>query len=344
MKKILSIILILVLLICLTGCKPGEKEKFTDYSFDSFDTVTTIIGFEENEETFQKNCTKIKNWLLEYHKLYDIYTSYDGITNLHTLNRSQNKEVTVDSKIIDLLVYSKELYSKTKGKFNIAMGNVLSIWHDYRSTGSKHPEKAELPSKEILEAASLHTDINNIIINKEKSTVLINDSKLTIDVGGVAKGYAVQKIAERMQKEGLEGYLLNIGGNIKIVGQKNDGNAWTVGIENPDQNDQDFVEKLSLKNGSLVTSGSYQRYYYVDGISYHHIIDSTTLYPAIGFKSVSVLTEDSALADVLSTALFCLSYEEGLKVLENFKSVEAMWVNDSGEKLYTNGFKKYILK
>ncbi len=344
MKKILSLFLIILLCIPLTSCK-ADAQKFTDYSFDSFDTVTTIIGFENDKETFDKNAAQIKEWLLEYHKLYDIYKSYEGVTNLYTLNRSQGEAIKVDNRIIDLLLYSKDLYKKTDGKLNVAMGSVLSIWHDYRDKGLDSPETASLPEISALRDAALHINFNDVVIDTTAQTVLIKDSKLTIDVGAIAKGYAAQETAKLMEAAGMTGYLLNIGGNIKIVGNRADNKKWSVGIENPDKtSDKAYIEELALDSMSLVTSGSYQRFYVVNGKNYHHIIDSDTLYPAEYYSSVSVLCDDSALADGLSTTLFCMPYEKGKKLIESFDGVHALWVTNDGKKLYSNNFKNYTNK
>ncbi len=342
MKKFLALFLILLLCLPLISCKV-KLQKFTDYSFDSFDTVTTIIGFEADKNTFDTNCTKIKEWLLEYHKLYDIYKSYEGLTNLYDLNRSQGETVKVDSKIIDLLVYSKGLYKKTDGKLNVAMGSVLSIWHDYRDKGIDNPATATLPNKTELQNAALHINFDDVVINTTVQTVLIKDKKLTLDVGAIAKGYAAQEIAKQMEAAKMTGYILNIGGNVKVIGERLDNKKWTVGIENPNRlSAKAYIEELKLDNGtSLVTSGSYQRFYTVNGKNYHHIIDTDTLYPAEYYASVSVLCEDSALADGLSTTIFCLPYEDGKKLLESFDGVHALWVTNDGNKLYSKNFKNY---
>ncbi len=347
MKKILSLILIFIIslhLVFSTGCTK-KPQKYTDYSFDYFDTVTTIIGFEESEDTFKQNCEKIKGWLLEYHRLYDIYTVYDGVTNLCVLNKSQGKTLTADQKIIDLLQFSKEVYAKTD-KLNVAMGSVLSIWHDYREYALKNPQKAALPPLSDLSQASKHTNFNDIVIDDKNKTVLIKDNKLTLDVGAVAKGFAAEEVAKKMLKGNMDGYLLNLGGNVKIVGKRADGQKWKVGIENPDEeSSQAYIEQLELDgNMSLVTSGSYQRFYTVNGENYHHIIDLSTLYPAEYFVSVSVLCENSALADGLSTALFCMPYEQGKKLLEQFENVNVLWVLKDGKKLYSKGFENFITK
>lgn len=343
MKKIISLLIILCLLFGFCGCK-ANPQKFTDYSFDYFDTVTTIVGFEQSEKDFKQNCAQIKTWLSEYHKLYDIYTLYDGVNNLCRINMSKGEAVTVEPEITQLLEFSKELYETTNGKLNIAMGSVLSIWHDYREYGLKNPEKASIPDQQLLEKANEHTDISKIIIDKQKSTVKLDDFEMKLDVGGIAKGYAAEQIAKKMEDVGISGYILNIGGNVKIVGNRTDGEKWTVGIENPNTQDSEnpYIEQLKLDNNmSLVTSGSYQRFYTVGDVSYHHIINPDTLYPAKNFKSVSVLCQDSGLADALSTALFCMTYEDGKKLIETTDNVYVMWVLENGEKLYSEGFKTF---
>ncbi|MBE6787453.1 MAG: FAD:protein FMN transferase [Ruminococcaceae bacterium] len=344
MKKIISLLIIFILILGLCGCKSSQK-KFTSYSFDYFDTVTTIIGFEESEEIFNQNCEKIKSWLSNYHKLYDIYTVYENVNNLCKINMSNGKPVTVPPEIIQLLEYSKTLYNTTNQKLNIAMGSVLSIWHDCREYGLKNPKLATLPKLEELKKANQHTDISKVVLNKTNNTVCLTDKQIKLDVGGIAKGYAAQKVAEKMQNAGFSGYLLNIGGNVKIVGNRKDGQKWKIGIENPNTDDSKnpYIEQLELSNNlSLVTSGSYQRFYTVNGKNYHHIIDPQTLHPANYFKSVSVLCEDSGLADAFSTALFCMTLEEGKELVENTNDMYVLWVLENGEKVYSNGFEKFI--
>lgn len=353
MKRIICLILVLFIIsgtITLTGCKKDETyEKFTEYSFDYFDTVTTIIGYEKSKPDFDANCDKIKGLLDEYHKLYTIYNRYDGINNLCLINSVKDvahPELEVDGKIIKMLKFAKEMYEISDGKLNIAMGSVLSIWHNYRENGLDNPENAELPSFDALNGANEHTDINNLIIDEEKGTVYISDPQMKLDVGAVAKGYAVEKIADYMKQNGMDGYLLNVGGNVRAVGNRRDGEKWKVGIENPDtENDEKpYIEYLEINDMSLVTSGSYQRFYTVDGKNYHHIIDPETLMPSERYLSISVLCESSAYADALSTALFSMELEDGRRLIESLTDVEAMWVTTDGQQKYSSKFKDYCIQ
>ena len=347
-KRLLAILMVAALLIGLLGCQKG-KTKYTEYSFDFFDTATTVVGYEETKEQFDRTYGTIKALLEEYHQLYDIYHRYDGVINLCSVNDvtdGVHHPQTVDSKILDLLFYAKDLCEKTGGKMNVAMGSVLSIWHDYRTDGISHPESASLPPMDKLKEAAEHTDISKMILNREDSTVFLSDPKMKLDVGAIAKGYAVERIAEELERLGVCGYILNVGGNIRCVGARGDGSPWSVAIENPDTENQEkpFISYLHLTDQSLVTSGSYQRFYTVDGVRYHHIIDPATLMPAAYFRSVSVLCPHSGQADALSTALFSMPYEEGCALIESIPEAEALWVMADGEQKYSSGFLQYTYK
>ncbi|MBE6623016.1 MAG: FAD:protein FMN transferase [Ruminococcaceae bacterium] len=323
-----------------------QKTKFVCHSLDYFDTATTITGYEESKEEFDRVSGEILKLLSEYHKLYTIYHRFEGLENLCTINDLQNgahRTVSVDSRITDMLLYSKDMYDVTNGKFNIAMGSVLSIWHTYRTCGLADPSQAQLPPKDKLTEAAKHTDIKDVLIDAENNTVYLQDPEMTLDVGAVAKGYAVEMAAKYLEEQGISGYVINVGGNVRTVGTKPNGESWLAGIENPSpDSDIPYVAYLNLSGESLVTSGSYQRFYTVDGINYHHIIDPETLMPAKGYLSVSVLCCDSALGDALSTALFCMPYDSGISLVESLDGVEALWIMADGSQKYSSGFDKYL--
>ncbi len=349
MRKVISVILaicvIFVQLCIFTACDNTKLEKFTEYYFDFFDTATTIVGYEKTEKEFKAICEDIKSQLDEYHKLYNIYNRYEGINNLTTINDlvdGEHIEVKVDKKIIDMLTFAKEMYNTTNGNVNVAMGSVLKIWHMYRNYGINNPAEAELPPMDKLQEASKHTNIEDVIIDTVKNTVYLADPQMSLDVGAIAKGYTAEMVAQYLDSIGKTGYIINLGGNVRTVGLANE-NPWNVGIENPDTDNEEkpYIEYLHLQGESLVTSGSYQRFYIVKGESYHHIIDPQTLMPSTKFKSVSVLTTDSGLGDALSTALFLMDYNDGIKLIESIENAEAMWVLPNGEQKYSTGFKNY---
>lgn len=312
---------------------------------DYFDTVITVVGYEKTQEEFDSVANEILRQFSEYHKLYSIYHRFEGMENLCTINElvdGEHRTVTVDKRIIDMLLYAREMYSVTENTVNIAMGSVLSLWHTYRELGKDDPEEASLPPMDSLKAAADHTDISKLIIDEENCTVTLTDPLMKLDVGAIAKGYATECVARFLEEQGINGYILNVGGNVRAVGGKPDGTLWTVGVENPIG--EDYLAYLQLNGQSVVTSGSYQRFYYVDGKSYHHIIHPETLMPAEGFVSVSVICKDSGLGDAISTALFCMSQEEGLALVESIPELEAMWVTEDGVKTVSSGWNEYVKK
>lgn len=348
MRFFSAIMGILLLFAAFSSCSGIFKGRFEEYSFSYFDTVTTVIGYESSEKTFDQNAQRILQKLGEYHELFDIYHSYEGINNLYTVNEIVNgthREVEVDERIVDLLLYSKEIYVKTNGTLNVAMGSVLALWHTQRQIAREDASLSVLPSTDALQSAATHADINDLVIDAERSTVYLSDPQMRLDVGAIAKGYAVECVALWMEEQGITGYSLNVGGNVRTVGKRGDGKSWTVGIENPDPNRESaYLRLLRLDSASLVTSGSYQRFYTVNGKNYHHIIDPKTLMPSEYFASVSIVCRDSALADALSTALFCMPYDEGLAFVNTLESVEALWCFSDGTVKTTDGFQNYVVE
>lgn len=352
MKRIFLPFLVLLFLFSSCGISgtttetesPGSEqstaalERFEASFLDVFDTVTNIVGYAESEEAFTEAVQNIHDELEEYHQLYDIYNEYEGVTNLKTVNDNAGGEpVEVDQRIIDLLVFSREMYEATGGMTNVAMGAVLSIWHDARETAINDPSRAYVPELSELEAASEHTDFDSIVIDEANRTVQITDPEASLDVGAIAKGYAVEMVA----RNAAPNLLLSVGGNVRPTGPKpEEDSRWVVGVESPEDTSS-FLHTLYIEDLCVVTSGDYQRYYYYDGVRYSHIIDPNTLFPPNYWRSVTILCPDSGIADALSTALFCMTQEDGQALLDKFDA-EAMWVTTDGEMSYSPGFEQYI--
>lgn len=344
-KKIISAIMLFIIIISITSCSGSKKKRYEASFFELFDTITKIVGYSESKEEFEKHSQLIYDTLQEYHYVYDIYNDYPGINNIKTINDNAGiKPVKVDKKIIDLLTFAQEQYKNTNGRMNIAMGAVLRIWHDYREAGINDEENAELPQMYMLKEAAKHTDINKMIIDRENSTVFLEDRDMSLDVGAVAKGYATEQVAQLAMKNGFLSGLISVGGNVRAIGSKDiKREKWNLGVQNPDEESEESVLlTVGVTDSSLVTSGDYERYYIVDGKEYNHIINPYTLFPGEYFRAVTILTKDSGLADVLSTALYVMPFEEGLAYIESLEDAEAMWVMKDGEIKYSKNFEKYI--
>ena len=344
-KKIFCLFIILGQLVILTGCpsnlNPDEDKEIKVWQYSSFaffDTVSYIYSYKGDEQVdFQKNCEPVEKLLKEYHQLFDIYNEYSGVVNLNTINNNAGKDaLVVEQKLIDFLLYAKEIYTLTNGETNVMLGPVLKLWHDARTHAKYNPTKTYIPELTELEEAYKYTGIDLLEIDDEKNTVRIADPNGRIDVGALGKGYATEQAAKLLESLGCSSYVLNIGGNIRIIGTKRDGSGWNTGIKNPSGTPAHALY-LNISDVSCVTSGDYERYFTFEGKNYHHIIDKETLLPAEYFSSVSILVKDSGLADALSTALFSMPYEEGRKLIDSIEGAEAIWIYKDGTVVYTDG-------
>ena len=322
-------------LLVLSGCGTGMQRYEATY-WDVFDTVTTVSGYAAVQAEFDAAAREIHDALLEYHRLYNIYESYDGLRNLKTVNDQAGiGPVPVDTRILSLLQFAQTAWTETGSRVNAAMGSVLALWHDAREQALEDPDRAALPDRSALEEAALHTDLSALELDLEAGTAFLTDPDMALDVGALAKGYAVEQVAAAAPDH----FLISVGGNVCATGPKPDGTPWTVAVENPDGGD--FLKLLYAEDRSVVTSGDYQRYFELDGVRYHHIIDPDTLEPAAYWRSVTVVAESSAAADCLSTALFTLSQAEGQRLLDQW-GAEALWIGRDGAQVMSPGFSAYL--
>lgn len=335
------------LAVSLVSCGKPEKKRYEAQFTGVFDTVTQIVAYSESKEKFTNQSQYIYDMLKEYHQLYDIYNDYPGINNLKTVNDNAGiKPVKVDKKIIDLLLFAKKWYKETDGKLNIALGAVLKIWHNHREAGIEDEAGATLPDIEELREANKHVDIDKVIIDEENSTVFLEDPKMSLDVGGVGKGYATEQVCLKAKENGFDSGLISVGGNVRAIGSKGtEEDFWNVGVQNPDKESNEKILRITyLKDMSLVSSGIYERYYIVDGKQYHHIIDPDTLFPADNYSQVTILCKDSGVADAVAKAAFILPFDRALEYINALQDIEAMWVFKDGSIKYSSGFEKYMKK
>ena len=317
-------------------------EKHTEKIYEYFDTITTFMAYTNDEEDFNHYTDVLNEELKKYHELFNSYDRFEGVNNFLTINENAGKEpVEVDPSIIELIKYSKEMYDLTDGKINIAMGSLLGLWHDAREFSVNNPDEAKIPEESLLKKASEHKNIDAIEIDEENNTVYISDPDVQIDIGAIGKGYATKIIAQRLEEEGLKHGILSVGGDDVIFGENpaSENSYYKIAIQNPNLEDKEepYSSVVSLKNTSVVTSGDYQRYFMVDGKRYHHIIDPETMYPSTKWRSVSVIMDDIAEADTISTYLFIIDQEKGMEFAKKV-GAEVLWIDEDYNQFKTEGW------
>lgn len=305
--------------------------------FDKTSLVDSIQVFNDIEDI-----------IAYYHIISDKYDNYDGYTNIKTINDSPYETHTIPQELYDLLDFTFSHQAEVDNLFNAALGPVISVWHDYRENCNNN-DICEVPTMQELNAANQYTNTSNIILDETNLTITM-EPHMSLDLGGVSKGYISGKIIEYLDTINLSAYLLNNGtSNISIGGTHptRESQKFVIGITDPTNiYSQTGYALINLSDGDqLVTSGDYQQYYMVDDVLYHHIIHNVTLFPERYCRSVSIATSDPALADLYSTAIFLMPIEEGIDFVDGIDGLEAIWYGLDGTIYFSENFESdYLLE
>lgn len=283
----------------------------------------TIKAYGSNSESAVKAA---QNEINELDRLLSVQNENSEIYRLN-----QEKSMTVSEDTLTLITRSKEICTLTDGAFDISCEPLTYEWGFYSGLENKVPSQKEIENAlEGVGAEHIKIENNKVIL----------DENTLLDLGGIAKGYASRKAAEIMKENGVTSALMSLGGNVRAVGSKPDGELWSIAITDPDDNSKS-IGTLKVSDKAVITSGGYQRYFEENGQIYHHIIDTETGYPAdSGLKSVTVVSDDDTLADALSTALFVKGLEKSVELYrENSSLFGAVFITDNNEIYLTENLK-----
>ena len=295
------------------GLLAADTDPVSDTGF-YFDTVITITLYGTGQQDKIDGCFALAD---RYEKLFS--NTVEG-SDIDRINRADGDFVEVSEETVEVLKKGLEFCKTSSGIFDLTIGGVSGLW-DF--TG----ENDTVPDKTKISEALKHVDYTGIEI--EGSRVALKDPDAVLDLGGIAKGFIADRMREYLLSEGVESGIINLGGNVLVVGSKPDGSSYTVGIEKPFETQQ-IIGKLQVTDQSVVTSGIYQRYFEKDGRIYHHILDPKTGCPVEnGLYSVTIISDRSVDGDGLSTTCFLLGPEKGMQLIEQTDGVEAIFVDDS---------------
>ena len=293
MKRGLIVFLSLLLFL---GCRTETLSSAVSFACD---TVVTIRAYAP-QETVDNAMRLIRDY-------EQVLSRTVESSDIWKLNHADGNPVEVNPETADLLRLAVEISEYSDGAFDVTIAPMSALW-DFAS------ETPSVPDASMLKEAAQRVDWRNIRI--EGTTVTLQNGA-EIDLGGIAKGYIADRVAAYLKEQGVAHACINMGGNILVLGGKPDGTDWTIGIRDPNGTAEQSEEVLSLSDGAVVTSGNYERFFLRDGVRYHHILDPKTGMPVQnGVASVTILSNDSALADALSTACFVLGPDASKALLE----------------------------
>ncbi|MCD7817676.1 MAG: FAD:protein FMN transferase [Lachnospiraceae bacterium] len=302
----------------------AEEESLSETGF-FLDTVISITIYGSSDSTIMDGCFTM---LEEYEQLFSRTIEGSDVWNV---NHSNGEATEIDEEtayLIETALYYSEV---SDGAFDITITPLAELWDVQNNTGY-------IPSDEEIAEALSHVDYT--VISLDGTTITLSDPEAEIDLGSIAKGYIADCLKEYLISEGIESALINLGGNVLTVGTKPDGSNWKIGIRKPfGESSSDLIAVVQTADMSVITSGTYERYFEVDGVIYHHILDTGTGYPTDnGLTSVTILSESSTEGDALSTTCFVLGLEEGLDLIESIDGVEALFITEDLEMYRSSGF------
>ena len=323
MRKPIALLLAVLLLCCsLAGCQAQDEQVTrTDYLLD---TVVTLTLYGAREADLDAAFSEIR-------RLSGLLDAYDPFSDLGWLQAAAGqKPVAVSSDTMELLVFAKEMYEKTSGHLDVTVGPLIDLW-DIRSGG-------HYPTAEELAAALGLLGMDDLVLDEEKGTAYLARSGMRVDLGALAKGYIADKVKALLLERGVQSGIIDLGRNLLLIGEKPGGTAFSLGIQSPDDRG-DMLRVLALRDRSLVTSGTYERYFDRDGQRYHHVLDPFTGFPAdTGLSAVTILSDSSLWGDALSTACLLLGVDAGLSLIDAISEAEALFVRTDGSIVTSAGF------
>jgi thiamine biosynthesis lipoprotein len=241
-------------------------------------------------------------------------------SEISEINQRAGQWVKVSPTTLDVIELGLEVGDLTGGAFDITIGAVLNLWGFGRG-------QYYVPTEAELQASLATVDYTKVEVDRLQSRVRIPQGTV-LDLGGIAKGYIVDRGIQILRDANVKRAFINAGGDISAIGRRPDNQAWRIGVQNP-ENPADIRYVLPLDDQSVVTSGDYQRFFTHENERYHHIIDPRTGYPARGVTSVTIVGDNSAISDALSTAVFVLGWSEGRALVERVPDVEAIIVSST---------------
>ncbi|MEG1875563.1 MAG: FAD:protein FMN transferase [Angelakisella sp.] len=343
--------LITALLLGLTaGCDRLGAPKYQKYStqfMGAFDTVFQLVGYAVSQTEFQRQADYTQQRFTQLSHQFDRFYEYEGVNSIKTVNDNAGiAPVAVAPVVLDLVDLCRDWYDKTDCQTDISMGAVLSVWHTYMAT-YRGEENGTLPTDSELEAAAALHGMEHIVTDRGAGTLYLDKAGLELDLGAAAKGYAAELVANELVERGFSSFLISAGGNVVSRQPPLDGvrGSWGVGIQDPfaDPNDPSAasLDVVFVTGEAVVTSGDYQRFYMADGQRIHHIIDPDTHLPANYYRGLTVVHQNSGIADILSTALFCMDYPTG-RAFADQHQLKVYWVFPDGSVNYTDALKPQL--
>lgn len=326
---------LLLLQLALAGCSNSSQESApsiktpVSHTYFIFDTVVTLRVFDERMtsahfDSIDQLLKKIDSEMNRKHTGSEI-DLVNRQAGMNAVNISEETFLVIETAL--------KYAAQSGGRFDPTVGPIVDLW----GIGS---EDAAVPESGSLANALPLIGYQGVTLDRAALSVGLAKAGMSLDLGAIAKGYAADVIALYLKEQGFRSAIIDLGGNVIAMGGKPDGSDWTIGIQAPDEQRGRHLGIIKVNNKTIVTSGVYERFFKENGVVYHHILDPVTGYPVDNdLLSVTILTEESMVADAMSTSVFSLGLEDGLKFVEAHEGVEAVFITNERKIYVTPGLK-----
>ena len=325
-KKLISIFLSALLIIYLIySISINRNEESISNTYYNLGTINEITLYDVNKKTGEKILEECGSILMDIdNKMSNTIKSSD----VSKINKNAGKDYTKVSKDTYYVIKeSIEFSNISNDTFDISVGPLIDLW----SIGT---DNAKVPNKEEIENVLPLVDYSKILLNDENLSVKLSEENMKIDLGGIAKGYAADKIYDYLKSQNIKSAIINLGGNILTLGSKNNDQPFSIGIQDPTMPRGNSIGNIKVTNKSVVTSGIYERYIEKDNKIYHHMLNPHTGYPfENNLNSVTIVSDESIICDALSTTTFGLGLDNGMKLIESLDNVDAIFITKD-KKIY----------
>ncbi len=293
-------------------------------------TMIEIILMGDDEEPANKAALQA---FQEMKRIETLMSPWIDSSDVTRINRSAGKEwVKVSPETMEVIKKAKEISELSEGGFDITVAPLVDLWRKAR-------EKKTPPSMEDVKGKSDLVNFKNIGIDPE-GKVFLKKKDMAIDLGGIAKGYAVDRAFKLLKSLGYKNLIVNAGGDLRVGGTKNK-QPWSIGIQNPRES-QEILARISVSDTAIATSGDYEKYFIFQGKRYHHIFNPKDGFPTEDSQSVTIIAKDCITADGLATAVFVLGAEKGYSLCRKLEGVDCIIVDKEGKTIFSPGLKDRI--
>ncbi|WP_061996703.1 FAD:protein FMN transferase [Clostridium sp. ATCC 25772] len=321
-----SFTFVILSILFLAGCSktPSEPLSRTELIMG---TVCTVQIFDSKDSTILDECF---NKLTDLENLVSINKEN---TELDKVNAMSGKSaVSVSDDTYNIIKGGINYSSLSDGNFDITIGPIVKLW-GIGTDSARVPSDAEINEKKSL------INYKDVILDDSNKTIFLKNPNMIIDLGGIAKGYAADVLTDILKKHNVNSAMINLGGNLYILGNKEDGNKWRIGIQDPNESNS-TVGNLLVNDKSIVTSGVYERFFEENGKKYHHILNPKTGYPYENdLLGVTIISDKSVDGDALSTTTFALGCDEGLKFINSLENIDAIFITKDNDIYLSDGLK-----